>query len=389
MIRKICLILVFLGLAFSAGMSLVAMYEKIRSDVTYEPYVMILAMLLMAGQGYASSVMVNKPWGLLAGIVGVYGVLAVLICLPLGLWRFNLFSNTSETRMVYSSIITFLFIPPAMGFLVFSGFKSGRVAGWVGFFLGSVLYVIAQITTIWEPGVYAIAQKYNDLMQGLLVFLFPMTLTVVGKGSWRRLWRYGGLAIGAAGLLMLAGSLFFRILPGRGYVTLMFDLCWIVAMANYLTVFKFRGVMWILPVITFIVGSGVAGYHCYVDYLGVDTVAARRLLAEGLISTIFGLLGTGLLAAVVHRLERPQTVFNPEKPVEITCPGCGTKQESAGGTTHCANCRLAITSAFHTPVCQQCGYSIYMLQSDKCPECGTKTPWAKAVAPTPTSAMGS
>ena len=55
--------------------------------------------------------------------------------------------------------------------------------------------------------------------------------------------------------------------------------------------------------------------------------------------------------------------------VQITCPRCQTPQELMTGPGRCRACGLRIKVDVEEPRCV-CGYLLYQLESDRCPECG-------------------
>ncbi|MDY7107463.1 MAG: hypothetical protein SYC29_02395 [Planctomycetota bacterium] len=67
--------------------------------------------------------------------------------------------------------------------------------------------------------------------------------------------------------------------------------------------------------------------------------------------------------------------------VQVVCPRCGTAQALPLGPSKCAQCGLRITLKVEEPRCT-CGYLLYQLEGDKCPECGRTIPpemrWADA-----------
>ena len=61
--------------------------------------------------------------------------------------------------------------------------------------------------------------------------------------------------------------------------------------------------------------------------------------------------------------------------VDIKCPRCETQQQLRTGPAKCATCGLRITVQVEEPRCT-CGYQLYRLESDHCPECGREVPQA-------------
>jgi len=55
--------------------------------------------------------------------------------------------------------------------------------------------------------------------------------------------------------------------------------------------------------------------------------------------------------------------------IGIECPRCHAKQSLMTGPTRCTECGLRITIDVEEPRCV-CGYLLYHLASDRCPECG-------------------
>lgn len=70
--------------------------------------------------------------------------------------------------------------------------------------------------------------------------------------------------------------------------------------------------------------------------------------------------------------------------VQIVCPRCGTVQRLAPGVSRCTACSLRISIKVEEPRCA-CGYLLYQLEGEKCPECGRVIPpehrWSEKGAP--------
>ena len=110
--------------------------------------------------------------------------------------------------------------------------------------------------------------------------------------------------------------------------------------------------------------------------------------AVGVVSTFWG-LGTltamGTLWAVVRMQskKRPTTEsVSPSTRLHLTCPRCQAEQELPAGLVRCGNCRQALLIEVEEPRCA-CGYLLFRLGGDCCPECGRTIPeaqrWSQAL----------
>lgn len=102
----------------------------------------------------------------------------------------------------------------------------------------------------------------------------------------------------------------------------------------------------------------------YVRFMGaVGVFAAGGTLASGVVRLIEGKPDndeSGVLGAGV--------------PVRLGCPRCGSPVDArANRETRCGACRLRVRVEVEEPRCQ-CGYLLYRLPGDTCPECGRAIP---------------
>jgi hypothetical protein len=96
------------------------------------------------------------------------------------------------------------------------------------------------------------------------------------------------------------------------------------------------------------------------------------VLAVGLAGTILGFVA--LLGATwsVRRAGRVAPGSLPGRPrLELRCPDCGEQQTMSAGIERCRRCGLTIMIDVEEPRCA-CGYLLFNLQGDECPECGRK-----------------
>jgi len=56
--------------------------------------------------------------------------------------------------------------------------------------------------------------------------------------------------------------------------------------------------------------------------------------------------------------------------VQLACPRCGLQHAAPVGRTHCPGCRLMLSIELADAHCDTCGYPLYKLPGNRCPECG-------------------
>ncbi len=99
---------------------------------------------------------------------------------------------------------------------------------------------------------------------------------------------------------------------------------------------------------------------------------------------------TSIVLPIFHRLDRLRRendtkTLNPK--VHVGCPRCGLNQDIlAGRSERCTQCRLRIMIDVEEPRCSECGYLLYQLTSNACPECGHDVPFSEQWKPKSPSA---
>jgi hypothetical protein len=75
--------------------------------------------------------------------------------------------------------------------------------------------------------------------------------------------------------------------------------------------------------------------------------------------------------------KRPTTdSVSPGTRLRLTCPRCAAEQELPAGLVRCGSCRQALLIEVEEPRCA-CGYLLFRLEGDRCPECGRTIPEAQ------------
>ena len=83
-----------------------------------------------------------------------------------------------------------------------------------------------------------------------------------------------------------------------------------------------------------------------------------------------GTLVTPILG-IVERSGRKDSAESIQRKVmiDLTCPRCGFAQSMKAGSAKCNGCGLRISIDVEEPRCT-CGYLLFQLTGDACPECG-------------------
>ena len=109
----------------------------------------------------------------------------------------------------------------------------------------------------------------------------------------------------------------------------------------------------------------------YID----DEIIFRGMGVLGIL-TACGTVVTPIIWKVqaVHRVGSVDSIPSRLR-IDIKCPRCETQQQLRTGPAKCATCGLRITVQVEEPRCT-CGYQLYRLESERCPECGREVPQA-------------
>lgn len=76
------------------------------------------------------------------------------------------------------------------------------------------------------------------------------------------------------------------------------------------------------------------------------------------------------IAQVLNRIQTAEQVETVDLEMTIICPRCRLQQVVASGPCICAQCKLRFKIEIEEPRCEKCGYLLYQLTENRCPECG-------------------
>jgi hypothetical protein len=257
--------------------------------------------------------------------------------------------------------------PPAIGFLALKKREATSATRWIGLTTATVALALALIAA-WMS--QALLDKWWFSSVAVEVSGVVGALCVVNANAEIWNWRWAG-AVAAFVTMILwligiwttaEGSWVFAAVAGSAGV---------VAHGNISLLCPLRpSQKWVrfVTVAALVVAAVLIDAIVYRDSFANDAFE-RALTAAGVVA------GCGTIAlAVFARLNlRLQPVSEtPDIPGELSieCPHCQLKQTLPAGDSACGRCGLRFHIRVEEPRCPGCGYLLYMLKSDRCPECG-------------------
>ena len=88
-----------------------------------------------------------------------------------------------------------------------------------------------------------------------------------------------------------------------------------------------------------------------------------------LILTLVGTIAVPIaVSAAAKRHEAPESI-DPRVRIDLGCPKCGERQTHRPGFARCSGCGAGLFIEVEEPRCE-CGYLLYQLTGNTCPECG-------------------
>jgi hypothetical protein len=276
---------------------------------------------------------------------------------------------------------------PAVPFVRMLPRPTTRIAGVVGVAGLAVALVMLLASVVIPHGAW---NKSDELMAAgitLVAATVIIGLTLIGAGrDDRRYWRWVGVTAAVIGYALLAHGIwtdtYYGDLPPRSIVILA-SLAIVVAHANlalYATLTP--GQVWLRwATIAAIVATAVMVDLTVLTHDPPDLV--MRLAAAAGICAACGSTALAVLARVNRRGAAPRVTPREITSIDLVCPHCDKRQRLPVGETSCSNCGLWITVRVNEPRCEQCGYLLYMLRGDRCPECGTPVPPRRQIADLP------
>lgn len=76
------------------------------------------------------------------------------------------------------------------------------------------------------------------------------------------------------------------------------------------------------------------------------------------------------IVRVLNKVQTDERVQTLELELTMICPRCHLQQVVNSGRSTCPRCKLRFKIEIEEPRCDKCGYLLYQLTENRCPECG-------------------
>ena len=240
------------------------------------------------------------------------------------------------------------------------------------------------VFAIWLIGMSSDSWMWWESVYYIYGFGVLAALSLVGVGTDRRQWRWVGVLCSIVacfiGIKFIDSKEAWPIAP----MTVVIGLAVLVAHANLALRCPLRpGQRWIAY--TTVGAVALAAIFCdvsvfshqemlYAGPLNVDSLPNRLAAACGIIAAC------GSLALIILWRSNQKLVLGKRAAAEaldvgalqvtVICPTCQKKQVLGKTGAACSGCGLRMKIILEEPRCESCGYSLLMISSDRCPECG-------------------
>ncbi len=240
-----------------------------------------------------------------------------------------------------------------------------RVAGMAGLGLTGAFFVAAMIGS-WVPRQWLEKWWATAWIIAICGALAVAALIGTGTGD-RRYWRWLGVAASAVAAYMLIAAAWTSAADWET-MSLFVATGVYVAFANLVMRVPLQPGQGWLRIGTLLAGAATAVLSELIVFDFDDEIVTRSDAAAAILASC-GTLALVVLARLNRRVDF-EPLPHEMRHITVFCPRCRKKQSLELGAAACKACGLRIEVRAEEPRCAQCGYLLYKLTSDVCPECG-------------------
>jgi hypothetical protein len=391
--RKFLLLSMLVVLALCAVTGVLAVFT--RSEETLWRVVMTAIDTAVAtGLLLPMTWLAARPRLRVGALTGMGVVLACWALLLGALWLPDLAGfphYRMEEKLLLSTMFTlFMGLPSAVALLVVT-FRWARVAVWTFVGGAALAFLLCELDVLFE------VSHYGETLLACGMTIYGMNtcaaalLVNFGCGD-RRYFRWAGVACAAAATILFllvisdhaAWTAYAPTLGRKGGVLAVAAI--VMAHVNLVLMAKLRRTQQWLQWGTIAVSlvGGFSGIYSFLfEFNTVHVEWATRSASGAAIVAACGSLALIVLTLMNRKVETPFAVPGALEAtaMDIVCPRCHTPQHVPFGESVCKSCDLQFSIKVTEPRCAACGYLLYQLTGNKCPECGAPLGAAPAGAP--------
>lgn len=340
---------------------------------------------ISAGLLMGASILVDRPHGRTAGLFAMSVILAdtvLLLLLIWGDWATRAALGVSSETIAMTVLFSFLPAIPATFCLYWQKVPSAAIACRTGVFISAVVFIQLMVPT-WAQGLRV--SRWFDSAGATAWFGYLATFSLLGvqrdpAGGRLSLVmvRLIGTVAAAAAWAIAVWGVWNAYHETSGIFVVTATVAMVLAHANLCLLAPLRGAQAWIRVGTIV--SAVAAAIC-IDYAKVvtpDEFIIRIGGAAGFVCSC-GSLALIVLAKINRKAYVEPQAYQAATELTVICPGCSKKQTLAIGESVCPACRLQFHIRIEVPRCSVCNYTLFMLTSDRCPECGTVVSKASSI----------
>lgn len=365
-------LLIALGVTAAAGVMSVLMQNNVMARVTGTGFVAVLAALIML----KISISLDNEKLRNSAIFGLVVVVIEFLILLALIWS-DTFGLMDELKLWMTALL-FMFWSTVTALAIKAlPIALSRLAGRVGLGFAAVTLVTLMIS-IWGP------RPSNEdwgATTGLLTLMgIAISCCCVGIHApaearlparpWRWVGILGGAVAVAVGLIAIWNDRNFFFDRSLGKAASIAALTAIyIGFANIAVLTPLKSNQrWLLHAT---LATGLV--LCALVALLVFEIAdddILRFIAATAIPTACGIIALSAVARLNKRVEFDMSAQDYLF-IHLTCPRCRALQQLKPGKSNCDRCGLKFEIKVEEPKCPSCDYLLYMLDADRCPECGT------------------